>query len=84
MSMLNQMFLLEKYGMRLTVEQLAEVLGTSPLAIHRRICEDSLGIPTYLDGKKRYADIRDVATYMDSMREAAQRVNLRAANSCSA
>lgn len=75
MSLLHHVYLIERYGPRLHVEQLAEALGSTPMAIHRRISDGTLGIPTYLDNKKRWADARDVADYFDFMRaEARQRV----------
>lgn len=49
MSMLNQMYLLERYGLRLNVEQLAEVMDSTPAAIHRRISDGTLEIQTYID-----------------------------------
>lgn len=56
-------------GLRLNVEQLADVLDSTPAAIHRRISDGTFEVPTYIDGKKRYADVRDVASYLDAMRE---------------
>ena len=80
MSMLNQMYLLERYGLRLNVEQLAEVMDSTPAAIHRRISDGTLEIQTYIDSKKRYADIRDVAQYMDLKRDAARNAAIRASD----
>jgi hypothetical protein len=65
------MFLLEKYGPRLDVKQLAEVLGLKPGTVNNRISAGTLGIPTYVDGQ-RYADYRDVATHFDECRERAK------------
>lgn len=72
MSMLHQFYLLEKYGPRLSVEQIAEVMSLTKAAIHRRISDGTLGIPTYVDSGKRWADARDMAEYFDSMRAAAR------------
>ncbi|MEN9905598.1 MAG: hypothetical protein RLZZ555_2163 [Pseudomonadota bacterium] len=75
MSMLHQFYLLEKFGPRLRVEQLADALGLTTAAINRRISDGTLGIPTYIDSGKRWADARDVAEYFDAMRaEARQHV----------
>ena len=75
MSMLHQFYLLEKYGPRLGVKQMAEVMSLTESAIHRRISDGTLGIPTYVDSGKRWADARDMAEYFDAMRaEARQRV----------
>lgn len=69
---------MEKYGLRLNVEQIADVLDSTPSAIHRRISDRTFDINTYMDGKKRYADVRDVANYIDTMRDAAQRAAIPA------
>jgi DNA-directed RNA polymerase specialized sigma24 family protein len=71
MSLLQQAYLLEKYGLRLGVPQLAEVLGIKEQTVHHRISQGTLGIHTYVDGKQRWADVRDVATYFDDKRAAA-------------
>ncbi len=75
MSLLSHFYLLEKYGPRLGVEQMADVMSLTTSAIHRRISDGTLGIPTYIDSGKRWADVRDMAEYFDTMRaEARQRV----------
>lgn len=75
MSMLHQFYLLKKYGPRLGVKQMAEAMSLTESAIHRRISDGTLGIPTYVDSGKRWADARDMAEYFDTMRaEARQRV----------
>lgn len=75
MSLLSHFYFLEKYGPRLDVEQMADAMGLTTSAIHRRISDGTLGIPTYVDSGKRWADARDMAEYFDTMRaEARQRV----------
>ena len=69
MSLIQTVYLMERYGLRLNVEQLADALDSTPAAIHRRISDGTFEVPTYIDGKKRYADVRDVAAYLDAMRE---------------
>ncbi len=71
MSLLTQAYLLEKYGPRLNVEQLGEVLGLDPRTIHNQISAQTFAIPTYVDGKRRYADVRDVAGHFDNLRKTA-------------
>lgn len=78
MSMMHHVYLLERYGMRLTIEELASELETTPAALHTRISNGALDLPTYLDGKRRYADSRDVADYIDRMRVTARREGARA------
>lgn len=68
MSLLTQAYLLEKYGPRLTIDQLAEVLGIAAGSIYNLVSANQLALPTYVDGKRRWADYRDVATYLDACR----------------
>ncbi len=72
MSMLTTVYLIERYGLRLTMEQLAQVLGLAVATLHARIARGELGIPTYVDGKMRFADTRDVAEYLDRLRAEAR------------
>lgn len=68
MSLLTQAFLLERYGPRLTIDQLADVLGMPPGSIYNAVSANKFSLPTYVDGKRRWADYRDVATYLDECR----------------
>ena len=65
---MSQAFLMEKYGLRLGVPQLAEVLGIKEQTVYHGISQGTLGIPTYVDKKQRWADVRDVADYFDAVR----------------
>jgi hypothetical protein len=71
MSILCQLVLAEKYGIRLSMEQLAAELDQEKGTLMNRISKKTLGIKTYMDGGKRWADVRDVAAYFDKMREQA-------------
>lgn len=71
MSLLAQMVLIEKHGLRVDLDRLATILDTTPANLRRRISEQTLPIPTYLDGGKRWADVRDVAEYFDQQRASA-------------
>lgn len=75
MSLLAQMVLIEKYGLRVDLERLAEILETTQPNIRRKISEATFEIPTYLDGGKRWADIRDVADYLDQRRQQARQAH---------
>lgn len=75
MSILTQMALIEKFGLRVDLERLAKILDTTPPNLRRKISEGTLGIPTYADGTKRWADIRDVAEYLDRCPEEARRAH---------
>ena len=72
MSLVTQMYLLERYGVRLSIEQLAEILGMSRGALFNRLAKGECPIATYLDGGRRYADYRDVASYFDACRARAK------------
>ncbi len=71
MSLITQAFIVERYGLRLNIEQLAEILGVSKGAVYNQISAGSLPVKTYLDGGKRWADYRDVAKHLDTCRELA-------------
>ena len=68
MSFLTQAYLLEKYGPRLTLEQLAEVLHLSKKTLYNKVTDPDFSPPTYLDHGQRFADARDVAAYLDQCR----------------
>jgi len=70
-SLMQQAYLLDRYGLRLSMDQLAEVMGLEKQTIMNRVSKGTLGIATYVDGKHRWADVRDVAAYFDEKRAAA-------------
>lgn len=70
-TILLQAMLFEKYGPRLDLDDLAEVLSISKSTIYNQMSAQTFAVKTYLDVGKRYADVRDVATYLDSCRERA-------------
>jgi hypothetical protein len=65
-SLVTQMLVAEKYGMRLDIDALAKLLGMGKSTIYNQISADSFAIPTYVDNGKRYADYRAVAGHLDS------------------
>lgn len=71
MSLFTQALVAEKYGLRLGIEQLAEVLGITKGAIYNQISAGEFPVKTYIDGGRRYADYRDVAGHLDKCRELA-------------
>jgi predicted site-specific integrase-resolvase len=71
MSLLTQVLVAERYGMRLDLAQLAEILGVQPTTLRNQISAGTCKVPTYVDGGKRYADHRDVAAHFDALRESA-------------
>lgn len=68
MSLITQAFIVERYGLRLNIEQLAEVLGISKGAVYNQISAGTCPVKTYIDGGKRWADYRDVAKHIDECR----------------
>lgn len=65
MSLLTQAMIFERYGPRLGVEQLAEVLGVSKGALYNQFSAGTCPVKTYLDQGKRWADYREVARHLD-------------------
>lgn len=65
MSLLTQAMIFERYGPRLGVEQLAEVLGVSKGALYNQFSAGTCPVKTYLDQGKRWADCREVARHLD-------------------
>ena len=73
MSMLTTLLLFEKYGPRMSLEQVGDALGFATGTLYQRLAHGKLDLPTYVDGKQRFADTRDVAEYLDRLREQARR-----------
>lgn len=71
MSLITQAFIVERYGLRLNVDQLAEVLGISKGAVYNQISAGTCPVKTYIDGGKRWADYRDVADHLDQCKSLA-------------
>jgi len=71
MSLLKQMILAEKYGVRLNATQLAAELGIAVTTLHRMRSAGTLGVRTYIDLGKLWADVQDVAEYFERVRERA-------------
>ena len=72
MSLLTTAYLMERHGLRLDLEALAKELDTTPANLRRRISAQDFEIPTYMDGGRRWADLRDVAAYLDQRRDQAR------------
>ena len=67
--------ILQQYGLRLTTSDLARILKTSPAKIRNDISANTFPIRTYKQKEckraLRYADARDVAEYLDQLRQKA-------------
>lgn len=62
--------LFTKYGTTLTVDDLSEIVKVSPGTIRNKISDETFPIKTYKTGRKRLADFRDVAIFLDRNRPA--------------
>jgi hypothetical protein len=73
MKLLTQAYILENYGVRLTMHQLARLLEMSEGTIRNQVSAETFPIPTYKEGASRYAAYDAVADYLDKMSEEARR-----------
>ncbi|MFP3614532.1 hypothetical protein SB778_31055 [Paraburkholderia sp. SIMBA_050] len=67
MSLLTRAYILEKFGVRLTMAQLATLLAMSEGTIRNQVSAETFPIPTYKEGASRYASYDAVAEYLDKM-----------------
>lgn len=72
MSIMTQAIVAEKFGLRLTLEQLGLCIGISRATIYNQISRGDFNIPTYVENGKRWCDYRDVASYLDACRDRAK------------
>jgi hypothetical protein len=72
MSLLTRAYILEKFGPRLTMGQLAILLAMSEGTIRNQVSAETFPIPTYKEGAARYASYDSVADYLDDMSEKAK------------
>ncbi|SOE69990.1 hypothetical protein SAMN05446635_3675 [Burkholderia sp. OK233] len=73
MTLLTRAFILERFGVRLTMAQLATLLSMSEGTIRNQVSAETFPIPTYKEGASRYAPYDAVAEYLDKMSEEARR-----------
>ncbi|MEA3639935.1 MAG: helix-turn-helix domain-containing protein [Lamprobacter sp.] len=57
--------LTERYGLTMTVDDLADVLKMSPKTIRNSISSEQFPIPTYKIGRRRLAKTADVAARLE-------------------
>ncbi|MFM0250625.1 hypothetical protein [Paraburkholderia sediminicola] len=72
MSLLTRAYILEKFGPRMTMGQLATLLAMSEGTIRNQVSAETFPIPTYKEGAARYAPYDAVAEYLDAMSEKAR------------
>ncbi|UXU87014.1 hypothetical protein [Burkholderia sp. S-53] len=67
MSLLTRAYILEKYGPRMTLAHLAQLLLMSEGTIRNQVSAETFPIPTYKEGGARFAAYDAVADYLDEM-----------------
>lgn len=66
------MALMLKYQrMRLTLDELSQELGLAKNTLYNLISAGQCPVPTYAEGNRRFADVRDVGEFLDRQRNAA-------------
>ncbi len=68
MSVVTIALLFDRYGPRLDMAQLAEVMRVEERTLYNQISAGTCPIKTYREGRNRFADVRDVADYLDQAR----------------
>jgi hypothetical protein len=64
-------YLVSKYGMRMSAKELSSELKMSYSTLMHKRQAGQLDVKLYKDGGAVFADVRDVADYLDSKRAAA-------------
>ncbi|MFM0275785.1 hypothetical protein PQR37_30220 [Paraburkholderia nemoris] len=72
MSLPTRAFILEHFGVRLTMYQLAILLAMSEGTIRNQVSAETFPIPTHKEGAARYAPYDAAAEYLDAMSERAR------------
>lgn len=63
--------IVDRYGLRLSIDQVAEILSISPSSIYNMLTLGTFPIRTYKDGGRRFASYEAVADYLDAKDEEA-------------
>lgn len=64
----TEAILFKEYGTTLTVAELSTIMKIKQATVRNKISNETFPIPTYSSGRKRLADFRDVANYLDANR----------------
>ncbi|VVE30080.1 hypothetical protein [Pandoraea fibrosis] len=67
MSLLTRAYVLERYGVRLGVAQLSQLLCVAEGTIRNQISAETFPVPTYVEGGRRFASYDAVSNYLDLM-----------------
>lgn len=68
MSLLLHAYLLERYGPRMTVKDMAKELEIAENTVYNRVAAGDFPVVTYMDMGKRVCDVRDFIAYLDKVR----------------
>jgi hypothetical protein len=71
--LLTQAVILDRYGPRLTMDQLAEALGIKTGSLRNLVAAGTCPVATYLDVGRRWADYQAVAQHIDDCASRASR-----------
>ncbi len=71
---MNSLFiLLAKYNSpRMNLDQIADFMNLDPATVQNRIYARRMPFPVYKEGSGHFADINDVAAYLQEMRNSAK------------
>lgn len=72
MTLMTRAALLDRFGFRLSMEQVAKVLGVHPATVYNQISLGEFPIRTYKEGSRRFASYEAVAEYLDGKDEEAK------------
>lgn len=72
----SEFLLLAKYQKpRLSLAELADFMGVSLHRAQNMKSAGELPVPVYKEGRNWYCDLRDMAAYLDAMRESAKQAH---------
>jgi excisionase family DNA binding protein len=73
MTLMTRAYLLDKYGPRMSMEQVAEVLGLETGTVYNLVSRGELKIRTYKESNRRFASYTAVADYLDEKDDEARK-----------
>ena len=69
---LTRAYILEKYGVRLDMDQLASLLRISKHTLYKQKSDGNLGFAMYTENGRCFADYEEIAKYLDKKSEEAR------------
>ncbi|MGR7949629.1 helix-turn-helix transcriptional regulator [Alcaligenes sp. RM2] len=62
-----------KYGrLRVSVKEVAQELGLTHGTVRNQISDGTFPIPSYVEGRNRFVDVRELGRYLDACYQQAQ------------